>query len=94
MTAQDRTRLLYRHKAIKLAACGKSCAFIGVECTCTIVSFPDSRNEIETILVTEHWLTSTWFSPFSALRTNEVTKGICIQVQRCCKPTHDHAASL
>ena len=40
----------------------------------------------------EHWLTSTAFSPFGALWTNEVTKGICIQVQRS-KPTHDHAAS-
>ena len=42
----------------------------------------------------EHWLTSTRFSPFSAPWTNEVTKGICIQVQRCSKPIHDHAASL
>ena len=33
------------------------------------------------------------FSPFGAPWTNEVTKGICIQVQRCSKPTHDHAAS-
>ena len=39
-------------------------------------------------------LTSTRFSPFSAPWTNEVTKGMCIQVQRCSKPTHDHAASL
>ena len=38
--------------------------------------------------------TSTRFSPFSAPWTNEVTKGICIQVQRCSKPIHDHAASL
>ena len=42
----------------------------------------------------EHWLTSTRFSLFSAPWTNEVTKGICIQVQRCSKPTHDHAGSL
>ena len=42
----------------------------------------------------EHWLTSTRFSQFSAPWTNEVTKGIYIQVQRCSKPTHDHAASL
>ena len=41
----------------------------------------------------EHWLTSTAFSPFGAPWTNEVTKGICIQVQRCSKPTHDHAES-
>ena len=34
-------------------------------------------------------LTSTRFSPFSAPWTNEVTKGICIQVQRCSKPTHE-----
>ena len=38
----------------------------------------------------QHWLTSTRFSPFSA----PWTKGLCIQVQRCSKPTHDHAASL
>ena len=38
-------------------------------------------------------LTSTTFSPFGAPWTNEVTKGICIQVQRCSKPTHNHAAS-
>ena len=36
----------------------------------------------------QHWLTSTRFSPFSA----PWTKGLCIQVQRCSKPTHDHAA--
>ena len=42
----------------------------------------------------EHRLTSTRFGTFSAPWTNEVTKGICIQVQRCSKPTHDHAASL
>ena len=42
----------------------------------------------------EHWLTPTRFSQFSAPWTNEVTKGICIQVQRCSKPTHDHVASL
>ena len=42
----------------------------------------------------EHWVTSTMFSPFSAPLKNEVTKGICIQFQRCSKPTHDHAASL
>ena len=42
----------------------------------------------------EHWLISTRLSPFSAPWTNKVTKGICIQVQRCSKPTHDHAASL
>ena len=41
----------------------------------------------------EHWLTSTAFSPFGAPWT-KVTKGICIQVQRCSKPTHDHVASL
>ena len=35
----------------------------------------------------------TAFSPLGAQRTNEVTKGLCIQVQRCSKPTHDHAAS-
>ena len=38
----------------------------------------------------QHWLTSTRFSPFSA----PWTKGLCIQVQRCSKPTHDNAASL
>ena len=38
----------------------------------------------------QHWFTSTRFSPFSA----PWTKGLCIQVQRCSKPTHDHAASL
>ena len=38
----------------------------------------------------QHWLTSTRFSPFSP----PWTKGLCIQVQRCSKPTHDHAASL
>ena len=38
----------------------------------------------------QYWLTSTRFSPFSA----PWTKGLCIQVQRCSKPTHDHAASL
>ena len=41
----------------------------------------------------EHWLTSTAFSLFGAPWTNEVTKGICIQVQRCSKPTHDHVAT-
>ena len=41
----------------------------------------------------QHWLTSR-FSPFSAPWTNLVTKGKCMQVQRCSKPTHDHAASL
>ena len=38
----------------------------------------------------QHWLTSTRFSPFSA----PWTEGLCIQVQRCSKPTHDNAASL
>ena len=38
-------------------------------------------------------LTSTRFSPFSAPWTNSVPKGICIQVQRCSEPTHDHAAT-
>ena len=38
-------------------------------------------------------ITSTGFSPFSAPWTNYVAKGICIQVQRCSIPTHDHAAS-
>ena len=42
----------------------------------------------------EHWLTSTAFSTFGDPWTNKVTKGICIQVQRCSKPTHDHVASL
>ena len=41
----------------------------------------------------EHWLTSTAFSPFGEPWTNKVTKGICIQVQRCSEPTHDHVAS-
>ena len=36
----------------------------------------------------------TGFSPFSAPWTNEVTKRICSQAQRCSKLTHDHAASL
>ena len=35
----------------------------------------------------QHWLR---FSPFSA----PWTKGLCIQVHRCSKPTHDYAASL
>ena len=37
----------------------------------------------------QHWLTSTRFSPFSA----PWTKGLCIQVQRCSKPPHDHPAT-
>ena len=42
-----------------------------------------------------HWLTSTRFSPFSAPWTHLRYKGdTCMyQVQRCSKPTHDHAAS-
>ena len=50
------------------------------------------ENKLKSQLHNEHWLTSTAFSPFGAPWTN-VTKGICIQVQRCSKPTHDHAAS-
>ena len=38
----------------------------------------------------QYWLTSTRFSPCCA----PWTKGLCNQVQRCSKPTHDHAASL
>ena len=41
----------------------------------------------------QHWLTSTRFSLFRAPWTNLITKGICIQVQHCSKPTHDHAAT-
>ena len=40
----------------------------------------------------DHWLTSTRFSPLAHRGRIKVPKGICIQVQRCSEPTHDHAA--
>ena len=37
---------------------------------------------------------TTVFERYGVKTSENVTKGICIQVQRWSKPTHDHAASL